>query len=392
LDNVGFYATVVADCISIAAENRVEAYSVAEALRKGAAEVLEMEVEDLQVLALGRAGEKSIDVLLYDPMPGGSGLLEQMLTRWEEVVSAAARLVNDCESQCQTACVDCLLHFRNSYYHQHLNRHTALDRLRTWGGTLAFSHEIPPQLPAQPGAALPVNDAEETLRLMLDRAGFHGYRCQDSIDLGRPLGGTVPDFFFEDPNASFEGICVYLDGMSNRLHGNDETRRRDRQLREELRSRFYEVIEIPFGNLSDREAMRRHFFRLGRILLGREGANRVRDDVGWFDTPAAAPPSGRSAVDAWVECLELLSAEWQPLAEGLRTAGVPAPTDVDWDVPDGPLVGETRAVMVWVFGDEYLALVPPAGATDDERLIQVTPQSPANEVAAVLFERIGGEA
>jgi hypothetical protein len=41
-------------------------------------------------------------------------------------------------------------------------------------------------------------------------------------------------------------------------------------------------------------------------------------------------------------CLELLSAEWQPLAEGLRTAGVPAPTDVDWDVPDGPLVGETR--------------------------------------------------
>jgi hypothetical protein len=55
---------------------------IAEALRKGAAEILEMELEDLQVLTLGRAGTEEVDVLLYDPMPGGSGLLEQMTARW----------------------------------------------------------------------------------------------------------------------------------------------------------------------------------------------------------------------------------------------------------------------------------------------------------------------
>jgi hypothetical protein len=37
-------------------------------------------------------------------------------------------------------------------------------------------------------------------------------------------------------------------------------------IREELRSRGYEVFEVRFGDLSD-DAMARHFYRLGRILL-----------------------------------------------------------------------------------------------------------------------------
>jgi hypothetical protein len=48
----------------------------------GAARVLDMEVEDLQLLALGHCGRGTCDVLLYDPMPGGSGLLEQLTERW----------------------------------------------------------------------------------------------------------------------------------------------------------------------------------------------------------------------------------------------------------------------------------------------------------------------
>ena len=236
-------------------------------------------------------------------MPGGSGLLDQMVARWSEVVAAATELVANCASQCETACVDCLQHFRNAYYHQHLNRHTALNRLQNWGDALVVGHDIPARLPAQPLAELPVNDAEETLRLMLERAGFHAFRCQERIDLGRPLGVTLPDFFFDDPNGHVDGVCIYLDGMSNRLHGNEETRRRDRQIREELRARFYEVIEVPFGNLSDREAMRRHFFRLGRILLGREGASRIRDDVSWFERASSVPTMPATDV-GWRECVD----------------------------------------------------------------------------------------
>jgi hypothetical protein len=283
VESVGFFADVVADALGLrACANREEAYSVAEALRRGAAEILEMELEDLQVLTLGRAGTDEVDVLLYDPMPGGSGLLEQMMTRWPEVVAAARAIVEGCPSGCATACVDCLYTFRNAFYHQHLNRHTAAERLRAWGDSLSFSHDIPPRLPTADTGAPTVNEAEATLRALLERAGFPPAIGQRTIDLGRPLGSTTPDFFYDDPAGRLEGICIYMDGMSGHLHGNAATQRRDREIREELRHRGYEVFEIPFGHLSDRDAMVRHFYRLGRILLGKEEAGRLREDPAWF--------------------------------------------------------------------------------------------------------------
>jgi hypothetical protein len=39
---------------------------------------------------------------------------------------------------------------------------------------------------------------------MLDRAGLHGYQPQRPIDLGRPLGATTPDFFYELRNDAYE--------------------------------------------------------------------------------------------------------------------------------------------------------------------------------------------
>jgi hypothetical protein len=253
VESAGFFADVVADALSLrTCENRQEAYSVAEALRKGAAEVLEMELDDLQVLTLARAGTEEVDVLLYDPMPGGSGLLDQMTSRWPEIVAAARAIVEGCPSGA-TACIDYLYTFRNAFYHQHLNRNTAASRLQKWGDALAFSHDLPPRLPSTSAGGLPVNEAEATLRALLERAGFPAPIGQQPIDLGRPLGSTTPDFFYKDPADRADGICIYLDGMSGHLHGNPVTQRRDREIREELRHRGYEVFEIPFGHLADRE-------------------------------------------------------------------------------------------------------------------------------------------
>ena len=107
---------------------------------------------------------------------------------------------------------------------------------------------------------------------------------QHAVNLGRPLGATVPDFFYEPRNDSYEGLCVYLDGMSGHLHGRPETRDKDRQVREELRNRGFEVVEIPFGQLTDPNAMRQHFFRIGRFLLGKEAAQRIRDASSWYES------------------------------------------------------------------------------------------------------------
>jgi hypothetical protein len=119
---------------------------------------------------------------------------------------------------------------------------------------------------------------------MLERAGLQGYKPQHPIDLGRPLGTTVPDFFFETRNSDvYAGLCIYLDGMSGHLHGRVETRQRDREIREELRNQDYEVVEIPFGHLTDPSAMRQHFFKIGRFLLGRFEAQRFKSDDTWFN-------------------------------------------------------------------------------------------------------------
>jgi hypothetical protein len=284
VEPVGFYADVISDAVSLDdCVDKEEAFSVMEALRLGATEVLDMEVEDLQLLPIGQPGGGGLSVLLYDPMPGGSGLLDQLKDRWPEVVEAAKRVVADCPSLCESACVDCLLHFRNSYYHRHLNRHTAFDRLERWGDKLDFTHDIPSRLPTQPAEKVPANDPELTLRAMLERAGLQGYKPQYPIELGRPVGATVPDFFYEPRNDTYEGLCVFLDGMSRHLHGNPATHDKDREVREELRNRGYEVVEIQFGQLNDPDAMRQHFFRIGRFLLGKDAAQRIRDTSSWYE-------------------------------------------------------------------------------------------------------------
>ncbi|MFW6296750.1 MAG: DUF1998 domain-containing protein, partial [Halothece sp.] len=148
IQNVGFYGDVVADALRIQdCANRQEAYSIAEALRFGASRVLEMELDDLQLLAIAQSGLETVDILIYDPMPGGSGLLEQVIDHWEDITSQALAVVQDCPSLCETACIDCLFTYRNAYYHRYLDRHLAQEKISYWGHQLNFSHEIPAQLP-----------------------------------------------------------------------------------------------------------------------------------------------------------------------------------------------------------------------------------------------------
>ncbi len=281
----GFFADVIADTLSFQdCDNREQAYSIVEAIRIGASNVLDMEIDDLQLLIIGHPGQEKVDALLYDPMPGGSGLLNQILSQWSEVIAAAKEVVENCSSACETSCIDCLHTFRNAYYHRYLNRHEAGKKLNSWGSKLQFSHEIPSVLPvANKTDEQPVNDKESILQDMLIRAGFPNPTTQYPIDLGRPLGTTTPDFFYEDPSERSEGICIYLDGMSKNLHGNPDRQKRDITIREELQNLGYEVFEIPVGELGDRQTMVRQFFRIARVLIGKAKAKDIRDNPTWFD-------------------------------------------------------------------------------------------------------------
>jgi hypothetical protein len=283
-ENVGFYTDIIADALTIVdLLNLEQAYTVTESLRIAGSQVLDMEIEDLQVLVVPNIGDNLINATLYDPMPGGSGLLDQMVERWGDIVRVAREFLAACPSACQTACIDCLMHFRNSHYHRHLNRNVGINQFEILGNQLDFSNDIPPVLPMAPSNDQPTtNQSEQRLESLLQRAGFVNMEKQKHIPLGPPWGATDVDFYFADSSSHTEGICVYLDGLSEGIHGNPVSQQRDREIREQLRTMMYEVIEIPYTALSDRERMAAIFYRIGRLLLGRDGADRIRSDQNWF--------------------------------------------------------------------------------------------------------------
>lgn len=217
-------------------------------------------------------------------LPGGSGLLDQLVERFPAVVAAALEVVESCPASCVRSCIDCLQHFRNAHYHAHLNRHLAAERMRAWGDALKLSHEIQPRQQGATSQGQSTNAAERELGNMLRRAGFPNFIAQHPINLGRPLGVTTPDFFFADPDEPDGGVCIYLDGLSEHIHGNETTRRRDAQIRQQLRNNpLMTVLELPASNLTDREAMRRFFFDLGKALsIDRVRLLQLGDDSRWF--------------------------------------------------------------------------------------------------------------
>jgi len=292
---LGFFADVVADCLTIpACFDRAEAYSVLETLRMGAAQVLDMHLEDLQILVIGHVDRDEVDALLWDPMPGGSGLLEQIRNNFAQVVDAAMALADGCPSACEHSCIDCLQTFRNSYYHRYLDRNLALERLRELGDVLKVMHDIPPLQPAGESHnpdAQPVNDAETKLKHLLKAAGFASGEFQQQIRFREPIkldhliGSTTPDVYYagDEDDDEDKGVCIYLDGMSASLHGDPAVAARDREIRTWLRNNGYQVIEITAVELDDRKAMVRHFRKLARCLSGKDLARKVSADSSWFE-------------------------------------------------------------------------------------------------------------
>ena len=338
---VGFYADVTADALSLPACNDpATAYSVLEALRFGAARVLDMHMDDLQILVIGHAERDEVDGLLWDPMPGGSGLLDQLCERFEEIARAAREVVDDCPAVCGTSCIDCLQTFRNAYYHRFLERAIARERFDEWGPRLSIDHDIPPLQPAAGPEehGVPVNDAEVKLRHLLLAAGFGEGVRGEQVRLDRALGTTTPDVIYRAPDHDpDEGVCIYLDGLSAHLHGNPETAERDREIRTWLRNRGYEVIEIAVNELDDEDAMVRHFRRLASYLGMPDIRSRVRDDRSWFRGRAGegASPNRRrlrlvapSSSERYVNCVPLV-----PLRAAAGSFGDPQsiPDDSDWE-------------------------------------------------------------
>jgi len=291
---MGFFADITADTLMLpACGDRIQAYSLLESLRMGAAQVLDMHLEDLQILVIGHVDRDEVDALLWDPMPGGSGLVNQIQEHFPKIIEASLALLQDCPSTCDHSCIDCLQNFRNSYYHRFLDRHVAIELISEWGDQLSDGQDIPPTHPVTDSHdpdARPVNDAETKLKHLLEAAGFTTGEFQQQIRFGRnisldhQIGSTTPDVFFtgDEDDEDDNGICIYLDGMSAGLHGNSTVAEKDREIRSWLRNNGYQVIEITVNELDDRDAMVRNFKKLAKFLSGKDLAKDIAENTEWF--------------------------------------------------------------------------------------------------------------
>lgn len=291
---LGFFANIVADCLKLPeCGNQTEAYSILEVIRMAATQVLDMHLGDLQLLVIGHVDRDTVDGLLWDPMPGGSGLIEQILSNFADIVRIAKDITRNCPSACEHSCIDCLQTFRNGYYHKYLDRHLALKWFDDRGDSLARENDIPPSQPTTPSRDLnsqPVNDAETKLKHLLKAAGFmdgefqRQIKFKQPINVGHQIGSTTPDIFYagDMDDEDDKGVCIYLDGLSDSVHGNPETAQRDREIRNWLRNNGYQVIEITVVELDDHRAMVRHFKKLAKLLSGKDMADKIAEDPSWF--------------------------------------------------------------------------------------------------------------
>lgn len=339
-NSIGFHADVTADVLSLSAcDDATTAYSVLEALRFGAARVLDMHLDDLQILVIGHVDRDEVDALLWDPMAGGSGLLDQICERFGEVVKVAREVADNCPAMCGSSCIDCLQTFRNAYYHPHLNRGVASQRFQDWGRRLTFAHDIPPLQPepAPDVTQMPVNEAETKLRRLLLAAGFAEGIRGEQLRLGPALGTTTPDVIYRaEDDEPDEGLCIYLDGLSGHLHGNPETAERDRRIRTWLRNSGYDVLEIAANELDDEGAMVGHFRRLASYLGMRKVRKRLRSDRSWFRDAASRVRDRSKGLrlvtpgpdSRYVDCLPLV-----PLEAAAGAFGDPhtLPDESEWD-------------------------------------------------------------
>ena len=226
---------------------RAEAVNLMEALLVGAREVLDMGNSELEGFIEER-GEGAAFALVYDPMPGGSGFLEQLQKSWPTVCQQAREVMQSCD--CEQACYACLLTFWNQRYHALLDRHLASELLERFGQEMQMTGTVPANYHERTtDLKTEESGAEDKFARILNERHFPQPEKQHKVTLGDGTA-TIADFAYPAEN-----VLIYIDGMSEQIHGSPEQQRKDGILRAKLRNAHYQVVEITAAALDDETAV-----------------------------------------------------------------------------------------------------------------------------------------
>jgi very-short-patch-repair endonuclease len=226
-------------------EYKNEAINFMESLKLGAFMVLDMQEGDIDAVIQTKENGK-YQIIFYDPLPGGSGFLQLIIQTYTKIIENALKKLNECD--CEESCYKCLLSFTNQQYHSILNRFEAVEILEKYNLFLKFSNDIPP-LFEQKKEEIEKTDssAEEKFIKILKSQNFLLPQFQYKVSLnGNEY--TVADFAYPDKK-----ILIYIDGLSENIHGNPLQQQKDKLLRAKAKMKGYEIIEISAEGLDDDE-------------------------------------------------------------------------------------------------------------------------------------------
>ncbi len=238
--------------------SEAEAVNAMSGLLVGAAQVFDMGESELEGLILPES-ETSFRVLLYDPVPGGSGFLGQMCKHWRAVCVRGQEFIESCTNcPADKACYGCLKHYRNQQYHDQLSRALACKMLDEMTGDVVREHDIPAIThTGTPGGGEPESDDETLLERILSERDFPlpGER-QYTVSLGPK--SSIADYAYPE-----QKVLVYVDGLS--VHKPDV----DAVTTARLRAQGYQVARISAQGLKD-PALLPAFLNELAVYLGRD--------------------------------------------------------------------------------------------------------------------------
>lgn len=265
-DNLLLYSDARVDGIKVDGfQSYEEAVNFAEGIKIGASIIIDMDLDDLQYI-IYPISENEFTTFVYDPMPGGSGILQQIIEQWNNVIKTAIKTLSHCEGKCSESCYNCMRTYRNVFIHGKLDRYLAIDLLESWIGDLSFDSEIPANVELVfNNSSNGTNNGEKALFEILNKEGFPTFEEQKEIKIGAPYNRTIPDLYYEDEDEDIR-LAVYLDGLSKEIHGNDERMRVDRFIRNQLEDMLIDVIEVSNSDLNDPVSLKRVLAKIARKL------------------------------------------------------------------------------------------------------------------------------
>jgi hypothetical protein len=108
-------------------------HSLSNLIATAASIVLQVDRSELQtgVRPLLRGTQLSGEAFIYDNVPGGAGYARATAANLPKILEEAAKIGHECSNpDCQGACYQCLLNYRNQSFHDLLDRHLGTAMLR----------------------------------------------------------------------------------------------------------------------------------------------------------------------------------------------------------------------------------------------------------------------